>query len=517
MRSDALRVLEQGEADRLKQEREAAAAAEAERQKQLGTALGTIGYSAGVAAGKYAPYEQALHGLNKQFDDWTDTLRDLGATQAQVAEIEAMRSDALRVLEQGEGDRLKQEQQAANKSWADLLHNAEVAAGIWSDADLALYDLNMQFDTMVATAIALGRSEADLIQIEELRTAAIKRLTDAQSQNAVATNNYWQQQYDWYQALRERTDDLRERLQGVITQANAPVGMQGQIADYNDWVQEIQEQLAGIPRYFTDQAYEYGRGWYTTSYENSAYKQLEALFNQAKAVKWAEIKDNFTKPLYDIIASGALDTLNSQMAELADWYREQATLAGQLGETDLLNEALAVQAQQVIDNYLKPINSAWQSFLDATTMGALAPVQSMETFQNRYDELTAQAQAGNAQAFQDLLSFATGQYLPFLQGYGGDYADLVNSITAQLDAVRQDLISVSLEESMQTVVDRLGEGSPLYNILADIRDGLAPAGGGGGGQVVITLEVDGRKWQEIVVEGLRSNAALIRAVREAVA
>jgi len=192
-------------------------------------------------------------------------------------------------------------------------------------------------------------------------------------------------------------------------------------------------------------------------------------------------------------------------------------LAEQLGETDLLNEALAVQAQQVIDNYLKPINSAWQSFLDATTMGALAPVQSMETFQNRYDELMAQAQAGNAQAFQDLLSFATGQYLPFLQGYGGDYADLVNSITAQLDAVRQDLISVNLEESMQTVVDRLGEGSPLYNILADIRDGLAPAGGGGGGQVVITLEVDGQKWQEIVVEGLRSNAELIRAVREAVA
>lgn len=474
-------------------------------------------YQAGVMAGTISDYEQALKSTNEQFLELIDTAKTAGASEETLKAIREFQTTAIKNLTDAENERIRSlrddtrdvRDRASYDAWNDITHAAEVAAGLWSDADLALYDLNARFDDYITKARELGKSEADITTIENLRIAAIEKLTTVQEENTEAMMDAWAAFGQAVAQFTDAEDSLRAKLQGAISGGSGSV-----VQQYYDWLAEMTAELSQIPKTFLGPL-EWQQGqWVQRQYANPEYAELEALLNQAKAVKWQEVKDNFTKPLLDIINSGGLDDLNAQMAELADWYKEQASLAEQLGESDLLAQALDIQARQIIDDYLKPINNAWQSFLDATTMGNLAPVQSLETFAGRYSDLMAQAQGGNAQAFQDLLSFTTSQYLPFLQGYGGDYADLVSSITQQLDAVRQDLVFTTMEQSMATVVDRLGTGSPLYGILSEIRDGLT--GGGSGGSTTITLQVDGRTLNSVIISGLRSDPELIRAIRETV-
>lgn len=184
------------------------------------------------------------------------------------------------------------------------------------------------------------------------------------------------------------------------------------------------------------------------------------------------------------VLDDAMDSLSQSTNDVADSSQRAADALR--SQVDSLREQIS--AVESIEDLLNNLRGG----------GDLAPVQSMEFFENRYEQLLSQAQSGGQREVENLTQFAR-KYLDFAQDFGGysgvastvesDLEQLETSITngRTLDDLYQQLTDTNIRlediiDSTRTTADRtLGVAEALGNSLQDIIDELGDVGGGGDG------------------------------------
>ncbi|GAG55117.1 unnamed protein product, partial [marine sediment metagenome] len=94
------------------------------------------------------------------------------------------------------------------------------------------------------------------------------------------------------------------------------------------------------------------KGWIKQLEEmNASEEQLAQVRDQEQAVidhLTATMKEDFIKPLEDIIAEGVMTEYGYELLQLGRWYEEQKIEAEELGlELDILNAAYAIQREEI--------------------------------------------------------------------------------------------------------------------------------------------------------------------------
>ena len=108
--------------------------------------------------------ERATYAVNKQFDDAKAALVAMGATEAQLAEIETYRANAL--------ERLAQLQQDQLDALLDPLWFDDLTEGM-TPSEREIARINKYYDDLKERAIALGATQEELALIERRRNAAL--------------------------------------------------------------------------------------------------------------------------------------------------------------------------------------------------------------------------------------------------------------------------------------------------------------------------------------------------------
>jgi hypothetical protein len=101
-------------------------------------------------------------------------------------------------------------------------------------------------------------------------------------------------------------------------------------------------------------------------------------------------------------------------------------------------------AEELIKDYLTPFTKDIEKFIDSLTMSDLAPVQSMEAMQARYQDLLAKSRAGDIEAVSELQSFVDSEYLPFLQTFtaaSGNYNEVFQGVLDDLKSIETTMIA----------------------------------------------------------------------------
>lgn len=166
---------------------------------------------------------------------------------------------------------------------------------------------------------------------------------------------------------------------------------------------------------------------------------------------------------------GNLDeTSETYLGDLLNLTREQVGILNHI-------EDLQQRTVESLRNSISSINDMVTSLRG----GDLAPVQSMEFFQSRYETLLAGA--GTEQGLADFQSFIP-EYLEFMRSYGVDYAELVGAVTADLEGVQtifetqlsavesllEDIESNTQDTTMELVGLAAANNSLLSNMDASI-------------------------------------------------
>jgi len=125
---------------------------------------------------------------------------------------------------------------------------------------------------------------------------------------------------------------------------------------------------------------------------------------------------------------------NSLDTSSSDYYDKAIKLLNDQYEVASAIEGLNKdQLQQMYD---------FSDLLESFTMGALAPVESFEAYQRKYEDLVTAAAGGDNASAEELKSYVP-QYLEFMRDYGGDYQALIDSVTQDL----KDLQDISAENA----------------------------------------------------------------------
>jgi len=175
-----------------------------------------------------------------------------------------------------------------------------------------------------------------------------------------------------------------------------------------------------------------------------------------------------------------------------DFVAEFDRLADQIGNLDdtsenYLSDLLSLTKDQVgILNHIedlsrKTVESLKSSISSIDNMivslrgGELAPAQSMELFQSRYETLLAGA--GTEQGLADFQSFIP-EYLSFMQSYGVDYAELVGAVTADLEGIQtifetqltavESLLGDISQNTEDTTMELVGLAAANNTLLSDM-------------------------------------------------
>jgi hypothetical protein len=135
-----------------------------------------------------------------------------------------------------------------------------------------------------------------------------------------------------------------------------------------------------------------------------------------------------------------LSEVNSLIGSFNDGFKEifETIEDGLADARDALDKAIQ-REQQLIDARLSAADSISDLLFDLMG-GSMAPVQSLEFFEKRYEQLLAEAQSATTaeeidRAVSNLTNFVPN-YLDFAGAYGGDnYADLFNKITSDLKEI----------------------------------------------------------------------------------
>jgi len=150
----------------------------------------------------------------------------------------------------------------------------------------------------------------------------------------------------------------------------------------------------------------------------------------------------------------AFDIVLSQFADFETQLIDMGANLEGVGFAEKRADAL----REVIDAGVSGFRDAWNNFVNDVNFSDLAPVQSAEMFENRFNELFNQAEAGDFGAYQELLNFTQNDLLPFAQQFGG-YQETFDRLMGS-----EGILS-TMEVDLGVVSDNIGE--QLADVLGE--------------------------------------------------
>ncbi len=274
-------------------------------------------------------FERSVMAVNKQFDEAKAALIAMGATEAQLAEIETYRANAL--------ERLAQLQQDQLDALLDPLWFEDLTEGM-TPSEREIARINKYYDDLKEQAIALGATQEELALIERRRNAA---LSDAIP-------------------ILEQTVDVLEELPNVLS------GLDQLHDDSSDGLDDWRRAMQQVRDFLNGERY-------------SATSTLtpEQMLQEART-QFSDLL--FRAQQGDVGAAGALTGAAQRLLELGRSYYAsgdeydtlRAAVLGALGPFG----ALSTQPQFQLHEAMNALRLAFVNFADALTRGANLPGQA---------------------------------------------------------------------------------------------------------------------------------------------
>ncbi len=210
--------------------------------------------------------------------------------------------------------------------------------------------------------------------------------------------------------------------------------------------------------------------------------------------------------------------VNDRFDALADGLRDAGASAAELQGIEAMRaQAARYEAQKMYD----ALHNAWTSFTAEIELSELAPVQSHEQMEAKYQELLEGARQGGVEEFQELLQFVKGDYLSYKGSYGGDYNEIYADVMGELQQVRDDY--TPLKEGGVVTTDELPEPAVHVDsaqISQAVADAVAPfassavdGGSAGGGNVTVQVYIDGQEIKPAMLKLMRGDSEVIEVGR----
>lgn len=276
---------------------------------------------------------------------------------------------------------------AASAAMAEAARKAQVASEISSLKDQSFY--------LTATP-----AEKLLYDYNKNVAALLARTQDTAATNYLTPEEAQQMQSLYGEIYNKQIDQLKAQEQSINRQSS---GISGQNKSLEKQ-KKIQEEINKLQKFVST-----GEGLLDTIKGDiqSAYS-LEQWMG-----KLEKINENIAKARLEENAGSMIDLLKDQYDALKAIEELQAE---------------AVQSQ--IDS-VESINELIRNIQGG---GELAPVQSAEFFQGRYQQLYSAAMSGTSKDVDSFTNFVS-QYLDFFRSFGGDYYNMSNQVVDDLKAL----------------------------------------------------------------------------------
>ncbi len=368
---------------------------------------------------------------------------------------------------------------------------------VWGDLIRQVQNIPVQFAVQYESLLTdiFGESyEAGVAkQIQEME-AQMKALTLGFSEEFIAYSIMFA---DW---RKQAVKDLRTEIDNLMTNFEEHVeGLYEKFTQFGETFSDI------IGTAFSDALGTGGFAQFKAGLSTGIYE----LFRQQLIEKFlGEFATQAMRSIWDLFDVGGFESLISGViAGTAGPQDVVAVVEGMVSSIDTLQPAFDTfnTMLQAIDQSLGRNTEATVSntsavskqqqieeFLADLSVGTLAPVQSFESMQSRYQDLMAGGDMNK------LLGFVSGTLLPFYAAYGGDYQQAFGGVVSDLRG-----LSASY-----------GAGMSPEAVGQAVASAIAPIIGSQPIQIV--LQVDGTAIATVMVDQLQTNPVLVQSVQEAV-
>jgi hypothetical protein len=257
---------------------------------------------------------------------------------------------------------------------------------------------------------------------------------------------------------------------------------------------------------------------------NAVTAALEELFGVAGEGE-DKIKDmtNILKQRYSLEARIAELTGNEIMArEILEKQRILELSLMDESLRDLQKEVWGLEDLIVAENALtearRRAEQSIQSLIDNLMGGSLAPVQSMEFFDRRYDQLLSDAIGAQGTAeYGDKVSALTGfipGMLQFAQAYGGDYLGVFNAVMRDLEGLRVPSFASGSSYSDMSSLSHSGQtGGQISPQTESARESISYDGSF---NFNINLSVGQYEFRSLVMETIKVDPETQKQIRRVV-
>lgn len=296
--------------------------------------------------------------------------------------------------------------------------------------------------------------------------------------------------FSWLETVPET---MREGVEEQLTEI-----------DFSYTFERIQRNAKNLEEDITDWAEEYYghlMEQFSSIFETSQFETLLAL-------------EIFIQNLEGIIYQHETPDYQKAIDNLQIWYDAQVEYLETLdisGEQMVeimkkLNEATTLQLDAIVQRSETALD-VLKSFTNDILTSDLVPVQSIEAIQNEFTRLMSVVkEEGTAESAQELVSYITGEYLPFMKASGGEsnYKDFYKNIIDLVEGTIQGLeeggktqeegISLISPESFLPVIESQQE---IVEAISDQTQALVDA------QVYFLSQMYELMWYSLTEEEIR--------------
>lgn len=320
--------------------------------------------------------------------------------------------------------------------------------------------------------------------------------------------------------------DLHDTTKNVIQEAMGALGIEGSVPDIgwedfygmtnaamqaSDTIEELMSRLEGVVSNWANTMIE-GAG--LTDIVREAQRPFEDMMEtitRLATTSVVEVEDasnaflDIKKYLKDIVnPMGELAEELERVTSAVDEYIDSLDDSALSLERKIEIEQLESQAiTQIVNDYVDSVNTAqreisngFEDFKRSLLSSASNPVQSASFYASEFSNMLSNT--ASASDLQDLYSWFSGSYLPFMQTYTGggvDYNTLFNTGLAQIENVASNLSTTDVNQDLADKIRDALIGSVLnVNVVEN-------------GQT-IQVVIDGRVIADVVSEQALSNENL---------
>lgn len=310
----------------------------------------------GIDTINLSDFEKEIYDINKQAQEWTDILAELGVTAAEdLAIIDEWVTAQRNALAEGIAE-----------EWQNIINENSL-----TDADLQLIALDAWFDDQKAAATELGMSLDALTEAYDLQISAI----DA--------------------ARQAEIDSILESASDYLDKSGMS-DFESQMIDLEKEAASLNEQLTALNA--TNEELAVITEWLST-------KERELI-----DARQAEI-DAFNDTIQDIISQNTLSDLEYELEGLTDWYEEQKAAAEDLGiALDAVNKAYELQKEAAYEasvtaartTYIESLQEEQTILEDTLSLAKENYINGLNDEIDALNETAAEAEK-TAESFESLL------------------------------------------------------------------------------------------------------------------